>query len=73
MRVGLSHGTLPLADGMRGLDGIDYGEISKWWDQYPGPVPNLPAEKLLALEELGDVDLVRQAIIHQAGLWRPNR
>jgi len=59
-----------------GLDGIDYGEISKWWDQYPEPVPNLPAEKLLALEELGDVDLVRQAIIHQGGLWmwmRPDR
>jgi hypothetical protein len=50
-----------------GLDGIDYGEISKWWDQYPEPVPNLPAEKLLALEELGDVDLVRQAIITRAG------
>jgi hypothetical protein len=60
----------------KGLDGIDYGEISNWWDQYPEPIPKLPAEDLIALEKLDDVDLIRLAIIHRGGLWmwmRPDR
>ena len=57
----------------KGLDGIYYGEIRMWWGQYPEPIPQLAVEQLLALEELGDVDLVRQAIIHQGGLWRRMR
>jgi hypothetical protein len=53
---------------------IDYGEVVRQED--PPPIPMLSKKDLVALEELGDVALIRRAIIHQGGFWvwmRPDR
>lgn len=56
------------------LSSIDYGEVVRQEDA--PPIPMLSKEDLVALEELGDVELIRRAIIHQGGFWvwmRPDR
>jgi hypothetical protein len=59
-----------------GLPGVDYGVISEAMDQFPEPFPGLSMQKVVALEELGDVELIQQALIHQGNFWawmRPDR
>lgn len=65
----------------RGLDiveNIDYGEMHRLdvWQQEPSVVPGMAVDQVLALEELGDVDKIQDAILHQGcfGVWmRPDR
>lgn len=62
--------------GYAGFDGIDYGEVSEWRCLLPQIMPGFPGEELVELESLGDVDLIRKAIIHKGRFWiwmRPDR
>jgi hypothetical protein len=55
------------------LGGI-YGEVVG--QEHPPPIPMLSKENLVALEELGDVELIRRTVVHQGGFWvwmRPDR
>jgi hypothetical protein len=57
-----------------GLSSIDYGDMVRQDD--PPPIPMLTKQDVVALEELGDVDVIRRAIIHKGGFWvwmRPDR
>ena len=59
-----------------GLDGIDYGEIHHAWDEDPLLVPGLSPDAIVKLESLGDVELVKKAIIDDGKFWvwmRPDR
>ena len=60
--------------GDKELGGINYGEVVRQTD--PPPIPMLSKENLVALEELGDVELIRRTVVHQGGFWvwmRPDR
>jgi len=52
-----------------GLDGINYGEIPDAWDEDPLLVPGLSLEAIVKLESLGDVELVKKAIIDDGKFW----
>jgi hypothetical protein len=57
------------------LEGIDYGEIPTEQSHAP-PIPMLSTTDLIALEGLGDVDLIKKDIIHRGKFWvwmRPDR
>jgi len=59
-----------------GFKGIDYGEISDCREQCPYPVPGMAIEDVVELESLGDVELVKKAVIHEGKFWiwmRPDR
>jgi hypothetical protein len=59
-----------------GLDGIDYGEIDRARGQDQFLVPDLSLDEIIKLESLGDVELVKKAIIDDGKFWvwmRPDR
>lgn len=59
-----------------GLSKVDYGEIAEARNQFPSPVPGFSVEKLISLEKLGDVALVKKTIIEEGMFWvwmRPDR
>jgi hypothetical protein len=59
-----------------GLDGIDYGEIDRARGQDQSLVPDLSLHEIIKLESLGDVELVKKAIIDDGKFWvwmRPDR
>ena len=61
-----------------GLVGINYGEIQITWgySEYPLLVPGLSLDAIVKLESLGDVELVKRAIIDDGKFWvwmRPDR
>lgn len=56
------------------LDGIDYGEVTEGIDKYVKATPGI--EDVMNLEELGDVETIKMAIIHKGKFWiwmRPDR
>jgi hypothetical protein len=56
------------------LKGIEYGEVLDGIDQYMRPTPGI--EDLIELEELGDVEAIKVAIILKGKFWiwmRPDR
>jgi len=56
------------------LDGIDYGEVMEGMGQNIRATPGI--DDLKGLEELGDVELIKTAIIHKGKFWiwmRPDR
>ena len=59
-----------------GLDGINYGDIHHARGQDPLLVPNLSLDEIIKLASLGDVELVKEAIINDGKFWvwmRPDR
>ena len=59
-----------------GLFTVDYGEIQDAMVRFPLAIPKLCTEELLALEELGNLELIQKAIVHRGGCWvwmRPDR
>lgn len=53
-----------------GLGGIDYYPgITEPREQFPPPVPGLSLEKLVALESLGDIESIKNVIIHEGQFW----
>jgi hypothetical protein len=61
---------------LTGFKNIDYGEVSEWRELWPEPFPYVTPEKWAGFEKLGNVDLVRKALIHEGGFWmwmRPDR
>lgn len=59
-----------------GLSDLDYYPgISDPRDQFPSPIPGISVEEVIALELLGDIELIKDAIIHKGQFWvwmRPN-
>lgn len=52
-----------------GLDGIDYGEVQRYMHNFPSVIPGMSPDEVEALEELDNVELVEQALIHQGKYW----
>jgi hypothetical protein len=52
-----------------GLNGIDYGEIDRARGQDQFLVPDLSLDEIIKLELLGDVELVKKAIIDDGKFW----
>ncbi|EIW78958.1 hypothetical protein CONPUDRAFT_138222 [Coniophora puteana RWD-64-598 SS2] len=60
---------VPSKRGDYGFAGIDYGEIHHERKKNPSPVPWMIPAQVVALEELGDLDVIKEAIVCQGGLW----
>jgi len=59
-----------------GLPGVDYGEVDMHREQDPPPIPYMEEHEVIALEELGNVEAIRETIVHRGGFWmwmRPDR
>lgn len=61
------------------ITGIHYGKMSELydtWAQDPEVVPAMKIEEIIGLEELGDVEKIKQTIVHRGCFWiwmRPDR
>lgn len=63
-------------NGYDGFDGIDYGEITNVREQCPPTVPGMAGGDVVRLESLGNVNLMKKAIIDEGMFWiwmRPDR
>ncbi|EIW78992.1 hypothetical protein CONPUDRAFT_138240 [Coniophora puteana RWD-64-598 SS2] len=68
-RLAVHQGHSDLSGDCSGLVDVDYGEISEQREQYPDPIPWMNAEAVISLEELGDVQAIKETIIHRGGFW----
>jgi len=68
-RLAVHQGHSDLSGDCSRLVDVEYGEISEQREQYPDPIPWMNAETVISLEELGDVQAIKEAIIHRGGLW----
>lgn len=54
------------------IPNIDYGkmhELDVVWKEDPSVVPDMEVEEVIALEELGEVDKIKDEIIHRGCFW----
>jgi hypothetical protein len=63
------HQGLSVPHGYLGFEGIDYGEITDFREQWPPAIPGLSTKQLIGLETLEDIALARRAIIHEGKFW----
>lgn len=56
---------------VKGLRDLDYhpGIHDPREQNYPPPIPGFSVQQVIALESLGDIELVKNAIIHKGQFW----
>ena len=51
------------------LEGVDYGAITDRWEQNPEVFPGLEEAGLMELEEIGDVEVVKERMVDEGYFW----
>lgn len=51
------------------LKGVNYGAITDQWKQFPDAFPGFTSTRLLELEKIGDVEVVKQRMVDEGYFW----